>query len=198
MDFRHAGFATAVIALLLTGCSTWHIPADDPELRLAVTRSSVYDPARANFFHAIIPGTVKDASGSLLRDFGEEFRDGLKASLYINELLAIDATDARYRVDLEVNFTASGVFERQVDTTVHYRVVALSSNETVIDKTIQSSDTQAWEGRGPVAAILLDRPIDVATNGQRVHFNSERNNIEMFFQELSHWKPPPSTGASPR
>lgn len=210
MDFRHAGFATAAIVLLLTGCatgpSTW---ATDPGLPLAVITSSAYDPARTNFSNAIILGTVKGASSSLLSNSGEQFRDGLKASLYMNYLLATNAADARYRVDLEVNFTGSGVLDRQVDTTVHYRLISIASNEIVIDKIIQSTDTQAWsdtspwapEHRDPIAGIFAaslgaSLGMDASTYARNAHLNSERKNIAMFLDELSRWKPSASMGAS--
>jgi len=175
----------AAMLVALDACGTGLQP--ELALRMAVPRESAFDPARARFDHALGIGNVKAATGYVLHDSGGDLRDALKESLFMNGLLARDPATAPYHIEIDADFDPSNIFKIDMEITAHYRVVAATTNETILDEVVLSNGDTAWprdEGKS-FLAMLTTRSSQLKPSGQDVYARAVRNNIRFFFDRLA-------------
>jgi hypothetical protein len=123
----------------------------------------------------------------------EEFTKALTLSLRANHLLAEDSLAAKYRIDAALDYDRSGIFDKQVDTKVDYRLVSNRTDAALWETTIQSTATNKSllkEKAGVVIALLFTSRSENLGEWEATALASARQNLTKFFDALSTWAPP--------
>jgi hypothetical protein len=175
---------------LVSGCS------DNTASRLALSKilAPVQDggPEADSFIVGEVTGgavPILDPSGIT----NDEYKDALTLSLRANHLLAENLQTAKYHIDVVLDFDRSGIFDKEVDATIDYRLLSNATHEVVFEKKIQSTATtksQLKENAGVVVALLFTSRQDNDAAWKATFFVAARDNLRRFFDTLLSWTPP--------
>ncbi|MGH7034471.1 MAG: hypothetical protein ACREFL_12135 [Stellaceae bacterium] len=128
----------------------------------------------------------------------DEYKEALILSLRANHLLAENPAMAKYIIDATLDFENSGVFDKEVDGKVDYRVMSTTAHVVLTEKTILSkamTKSQLKENAGVVIALLFTSRQENEGAWEATYLVSARENLAKFFDALSKWTPPAQTEA---
>jgi hypothetical protein len=183
-------FLSSLLLPLVAGCS------DDTASRLALSNIATSVQEHGPETNAFTVGEVNGGAIPLLDPFGisnEQYKDALILSLRANHLLAEDPQTAKYRIDVTLDFDRSGIFDKEVDANIDYRLFSNPTQVPVFEKKIQSTATtksELKEHAGVVVALLFTRRDDNNAAWKATALVAARDNLGQFFDALLGWTPP--------
>lgn len=93
---------------------------------------------------------------------------------------------------MTVDFERSGIFDKEVDGKVDYRLLSNVTHDVLFEQTIESKATtksRLEENAGPVVALLFTNRQDNDAAWRATYVRSAHDNLDRFFDALSKWTP---------
>jgi hypothetical protein len=187
-------FIACLVPPIISGCS-------NNANRLALSNVGSFSANQGALLGSFTVGEVTGGTVPFLNPAGvssDEYKEALTLSLRANHLLAADPMTAKYRIDATVDFDHSGIFDKQVDARVDYRLSSNATHDVLLDKTIHSTATTKSplkEKAGVVVALLFTSQSENEGAWEATYLASARENLAEFFAALAMWTPPASTVA---
>lgn len=174
---------------LISACS-------DKANRLALSSTGEFTQDQNPLSDSFMVGEVTGGSVPILDPYGisnEEYKEALTLSLRANHLLAENPQTAKYRIDATLDFDRSGIFDKEVDADIDYRLLSNATLDVLFEKKIQSKATSKSplkEKAGVVVALLFTSKQEIGAEWQADFLVAARDNLTKFFDVLSSWTPP--------